>query len=117
MLTILVAGKTILLIIMTKDELQKYFEIWYNQNAAPQTAAFNKTEVQMIGVNELYINDAIGINRSFHQYILDANVSRDKLPKLLLYSRIDLLKIDSNGDIIAVIPIDYQILSSDIFAA
>lgn len=99
---------------MTKDELLKYFEIWYNQNTAPHTAD-NKPEIQMISVKELYINDVMGINRSFHQCILDANISKDKLPKLLFYSRIDLLKIDESGDIIDVIPIDYQIISSDIF--
>lgn len=96
---------------MTKLELQSQLENWYNTNSTVPYLPDNNLEAQQLCIIEIFNNECMGINRSFYQYVLDANLSRDSLPKSLIYSSIDLLEIDSSGDIVNVTPVYYEIVT------
>ncbi len=95
---------------MTKDKLLICFKNWYDQHAITPLLNGNKVEAYLLCVKEIYIDENVGINRSYYQYTLDANLTRDGLPKAMIYSSIDLLGIAPNGDVISIRPIDYDIV-------
>ncbi len=91
---------------MKEEVFSKGFRKWREENEMQKT----EFAVECISIEEIYRAESINLNRSYYQYIVDAQRSKTGAPAVFMYSSLDLLEVDRNGDIISVTPIDYQII-------
>lgn len=93
---------------MKFEQLKNNYERWCEENSCNVQA--KEMNAQFISVEEIYSDNRVGVNRSYYMCMLDASESKNSLPVMFLFSRLDLIEIDFHGNIISVKPIDYQII-------
>lgn len=96
---------------MKLNEIQTYFRKWINNNASSEID--RALDGELISIKELLSTDEQRINHSFYQCILDANCTKSGIPKIFMYYCVDILKFDTNGDIIDIKTVDYNIVDSN----
>lgn len=89
---------------MTTERFQQYIKEWKEANAKVELS------FDCISVEEIYRSNNVNLNRSYYQCIVMPENSKTGKLCNLLYSSIDLLEIDNNGDITSATSIDYMII-------
>lgn len=93
---------------MTTPKFNKYIKQW-KEGCAIDTGI--ELEPECICIEEVCRSTELNLNRSYYQCIIKPDNSKTGVVCTLLYSSVDLLEIDEQGDIISAETLDYQVIS------